>query len=49
MVKPGRLRNIPGVLSPDLLHALASMGHGDDIGKEATFFFSTRYEIRNID
>jgi len=27
----GRLRNIPDILSPDLLHALASMGHGDEI------------------
>lgn len=25
------LRNIPPLLSPDLLHALASMGHGDEI------------------
>lgn len=25
------LRNIPKILSPDLLHALAAMGHGDDI------------------
>lgn len=25
------LRNIPTILSPDLLHALAAMGHGDDI------------------
>ena len=27
----GRLKGIPAVLSPDLLHALASMGHGDEI------------------
>ena len=26
------LRKIPKVLSPDLLHALCSMGHGDEIG-----------------
>ena len=25
------LRNIPSILSPDLLHALRAMGHGDDI------------------
>jgi len=25
------LRNIPPILSPDLLHSLAAMGHGDDI------------------
>ena len=25
------LRNIPSILSPDILHALASMGHGDEI------------------
>jgi len=27
----GRLKGIPNVLSPDLLHTLASMGHGDEI------------------
>ena len=26
------LRKIPKVVSPDLLHALCSMGHGDEIG-----------------
>ena len=25
------LRNIPSILSPDLLHSLRAMGHGDDI------------------
>ncbi|MDH3582205.1 MAG: ribose ABC transporter [Hyphomicrobiales bacterium] len=25
------LRNIPSILSPDLLHALRAMGHGDEI------------------
>jgi len=25
------LRNIPAILSPDLLHALRAMGHGDEI------------------
>lgn len=25
------LRNIPAILSPDLLHSLRAMGHGDDI------------------
>ncbi|MGO4915217.1 RbsD/FucU family protein [Pseudogemmobacter sp. W21_MBD1_M6] len=25
------LRNVPAILSPDLLHALRAMGHGDDI------------------
>lgn len=25
------LRNIPGCISPDLMHALMSMGHGDEI------------------
>ena len=25
------LKNIPPILSPDLLHALAAMGHGDEI------------------
>ncbi|XP_063221288.1 fucose mutarotase-like [Bacillus rossius redtenbacheri] len=27
----GRLKGIPDILSPDLLHVLASMGHGDEI------------------
>merc|ERR1712071_514441 len=27
----GRLKGIPAILSPDLLHALSSMGHGDEI------------------
>ena len=25
------LKNIPHILSPDLLHALQAMGHGDEI------------------
>lgn len=25
------LKNIPSLLTPDALHALASMGHGDDV------------------
>jgi L-fucose mutarotase/ribose pyranase (RbsD/FucU family) len=29
----GRLKGIPAILQPDLLHALASMGHGDEIGE----------------
>ncbi|XP_067014840.2 fucose mutarotase [Anabrus simplex] len=27
----GRLKGIPTILSPELLHVLASMGHGDEI------------------
>merc|ERR1711862_843199 len=27
----GRLKGIPKILSPELLHAIASMGHGDEI------------------
>eukprot|EP00088_Acartia_fossae_P029149 TRINITY_DN29989_c0_g1_i1.p1 TRINITY_DN29989_c0_g1~~TRINITY_DN29989_c0_g1_i1.p1 ORF type:complete len:166 (-),score=37.10 TRINITY_DN29989_c0_g1_i1:270-725(-) len=27
----GRLKNIPDIISPDLLHVLSSMGHGDRI------------------
>ena len=27
----GRLKGVPTILSPDLLHAIASMGHGDEI------------------
>ena len=29
----GRLKGIPPILSPELLHTLASMGHGDEIGE----------------
>lgn len=29
------LKGIPAVLSPDLLFALARMGHGDEIGERA--------------
>ena len=29
--KMGRLKGIPVILSPDLLHTLAKMGHGDEI------------------
>jgi hypothetical protein len=29
----GRLKGIPTVLSPDLLHALSSIGYGDEIGE----------------
>merc|ERR1711910_255547 len=29
--KMGRLKGIPKILSPDLLHAIASMGNGDEI------------------
>ena len=28
----GKLKGIPQILSPDLLHLLASSGHGDEIG-----------------
>jgi len=28
----GRLKGISPLLSPDLLHTLASMGHGDELG-----------------
>ena len=27
----GRLKKIPKILSPELLHAISSMGHGDEI------------------
>ena len=27
----GRLKRIPKILSPELLHTIASMGHGDEI------------------
>lgn len=32
------LKGIPSVLSPELLYALAKMGHGDELGM---FFFKT--------
>ena len=28
----GRLKGISPLLSPDLLHTLSSMGHGDELG-----------------
>lgn len=28
---PSMLKNVPSLLTPDALHALASMGHGDDV------------------
>ena len=31
MTTMGRLKGVPSVLSPDLLHTLALMGHGDEI------------------
>jgi len=43
------LKHIPKVISPDLLHALASMGHGDEIGtshllhSEIIYFVSTKF------
>jgi len=27
------LKNIPACISPDLMHALVSMGHGDDVNR----------------
>ena len=31
------LKNIPRILSPELLSVLARMGHGDTIGKTVAF------------
>jgi L-fucose mutarotase/ribose pyranase (RbsD/FucU family) len=31
------LKGIPAVLSPELLYALAKMGHGDELGRPAWF------------
>ena len=43
----GRLKGIPKILSPDLLHALASMGHGDEIVL-ADANFPARYLFYNF-
>ena len=32
LLRMGRLKGVPAIISPDLLHALASMGHGDRWG-----------------
>lgn len=37
-MRPAMLKNIPPLLSPDLLHALASMGHGDEIVLADAYF-----------
>lgn len=36
------LKNLPGLLTPDLLHALASMGHGDDLAVVDAHFPAAR-------
>ena len=41
----GRLKGISAILSPDLLHALSSMGHGDEIGIKLTLI--PRYYAKN--
>lgn len=33
------LKGIPAIISPDLLHVLARMGHGDEIGRVMMEFF----------
>lgn len=32
------LKGIPSILSPELLYALAKMGHGDELGMSGFFF-----------
>jgi hypothetical protein len=44
----GRLKGIPTVLSPDLLHALSSMGHGDEIGECMAASFCSNIRYRNV-
>lgn len=41
------LKNVPAVISPNLLHALASMGHGDEIGtkREQLKLYSAHFII----
>lgn len=36
------LKNLPALLTPDLLHALASMGHGDDLALVDAHFPASR-------
>ena len=40
------LRNIPGCISPDLMHALMSMGHGDEIVLADADFPAATYSRR---
>jgi len=40
--KMGRLKGISPLLSPDLLHTLSSMGHGDELGN-----FLNRKYVKN--
>jgi L-fucose mutarotase len=42
------LKNIPGCLSPDLMHALMSMGHGDEIVLADADFPGVSYSQRLI-
>lgn len=42
------LRNIPGCISPDLIHALMSMGHGDEIVLADADFPAVTYSKRLI-
>lgn len=42
------LRNIPGCLSPDLVHALMSMGHGDEIALVDADFPAASHSARSI-
>lgn len=42
------LKNIPAVINPDLLHALSSMGHGDEIGKENKIQFAKIFHNFNF-
>ena len=41
------LKLIPKCLSPDLLYVLASMGHGDEIGKVERFIIVNFFLINN--
>ena len=40
------LKNLPPLLTPDLLHALASMGHGDDVALVDAHFPASRLAQR---
>ena len=42
------LRNIPACISPDLMHALMSMGHGDEIVLADADFPAATYSKRLI-
>ena len=40
------LKNIPRILSPQLLSVLARMGHGDEIGRSVLIYIFFKYRCK---